>query len=88
MTPQTQQSLFRVVGACALHSQRFRLSDVDDLALPPFLREALGEELVDFFEKRFPEYLKQAPRKNGFSGSSGVPGGRVRTSRGAASEVR
>ncbi len=83
MTPKTQQSLYRVVRTCALHSARFRLSRFDDMALTNALIEGLGDELVDFFEERFPEYLKKAPRKTGNSGSgSGEgPGSQVRTRR-------
>lgn len=81
MTPKTQQSLYRVVRTCALHSARFRLSGFDDMALTNALIEGLGEELVDFFEERFPEYLKKAPRKTGNSGSGEGQGSQVRTRR-------
>ena len=81
MTPKTQQSLFRVVRTCALHSARFRLSGFDDMVLTDALLEGLGDQLVDFFEDRFPEYLKKAPRKTGSSGSGEGPGSQIRTRR-------
>ena len=63
MTPKSTHSLLQVVRASSLHSIRYRLSEMDDLQLPRDLVAALGDELVDLFEDRFPEYLKMASRR-------------------------
>ncbi len=78
MSPEMQQSLFRLVVVASAHSQRFGLSGYGLGLLSNEQVIEIGTDLVRLFEERYEAKMKKAPPAKPEAPSGRTGGARVR----------